>query len=522
MSNWKLFGLAALASSLLSGTAAVRAADLAAAEPVEYVKICDAYGAGYFFIPGSNDTCLRVSGYVRAYFFYQGQNTSNVITVGRSGGFTEIVTPNLVNPTSLITGATVNGAVVGGGTGANALSVPPAGATAAQISASNAANYALFGVTAANGVVAGGRGANTVIFGNAEANDQYVSGIRSVLRFDARTKTQFGILRSFFEFASDTNNSARNGTPLQVRYGFVQFGPITAGVTDSFFNFDHYPSGSFTYAGSRTQRDPVLAYTASLGNGWSATISAEESGSKNNSIGGSNAQLIIGGGDTWVRRSIQLPDLVGNIRLAQSWGTAQIAAAVTQNRFANTTCNSAVALGAVCTANRVGWAVTGGINVNLPTLAKGDFFLVKATYAEGATNYLGHVNLNRSYFANGGGTNDNTLSTITGFSLFGAFNHFWTPALRSVIAGSYFSLGGRPGANFGSNVALLRDGWGINTQLSWSPVRNFDVSLELFYQEATYGFFAGGATGAAALGVGALGSAKDSNAGGALRIQRAF
>ncbi|MBX9618316.1 MAG: porin [Hyphomicrobiales bacterium] len=510
MSNWKLFGLAALASSLLSGTASVRAADLAAAEPVEYVKICDAYGAGYFFIPGSNDTCLRVSGYVRAYFFYQGQNTSNVITVGRNGGAAEIITPTLLNPTNLNTGLTANGVAVGGGTGAQAFST-------AGTAAANAANYSFYGTTQATG-----RGANTVIFGNAEANDQYVSGIRSVLRFDARTKTQFGILRSFFEFASDTNNSARNGTPLQVRYGFVQFGPITAGVTDSFFNFDNYPSGSFTYAGSRTQRDPVLAYTASLGNGWSATISAEESGSKNNSIGGSNAQLIIGGGDTWVRRSIQLPDLVGNIRLAQSWGTAQIAAAVTQNRFANTTCNSAVALGAVCTANRVGWAVTGGINVNLPTLAKGDFFLVKATYAEGATNYLGHVNLNRSYFANGGGTNDNTLSTITGFSLFGAFNHFWTPALRSVIAGSYFSLGGRPGANFGSNVALLRDGWGINTQLSWSPVRNFDVSLELFYQEATYGFFAGGATGAAALGVGALGSAKDSNAGGALRIQRAF
>jgi len=33
-------------------------------EPVEYVRVCDAYGAGFFFIPGT-ETCIRFSGYVR-------------------------------------------------------------------------------------------------------------------------------------------------------------------------------------------------------------------------------------------------------------------------------------------------------------------------------------------------------------------------------------------------------------------------------------------------------------------------
>ena len=54
--------------TLLLGTAAVfavatgaRAADLAVAESVEYVKVCDAYGEGFFYIPGS-DTCLKISG----------------------------------------------------------------------------------------------------------------------------------------------------------------------------------------------------------------------------------------------------------------------------------------------------------------------------------------------------------------------------------------------------------------------------------------------------------------------------
>ncbi|KAB2698241.1 porin [Brucella haematophila] len=60
--------------SLLLGSAAAlvavsgaQAADaIVAPEPeaVEYVRVCDAYGAGYFYIPGT-ETCLRISGYVR-------------------------------------------------------------------------------------------------------------------------------------------------------------------------------------------------------------------------------------------------------------------------------------------------------------------------------------------------------------------------------------------------------------------------------------------------------------------------
>ena len=32
-------------------------------EPVEFVRVCDAYGAGFFYIPGT-ETCLQISGYV--------------------------------------------------------------------------------------------------------------------------------------------------------------------------------------------------------------------------------------------------------------------------------------------------------------------------------------------------------------------------------------------------------------------------------------------------------------------------
>ena len=60
--------------SLLLGSAAAmvavsgaQAADaiVVEPEPVEYVRVCDMYGAGYFYIPGdANNTCIRFAGYV--------------------------------------------------------------------------------------------------------------------------------------------------------------------------------------------------------------------------------------------------------------------------------------------------------------------------------------------------------------------------------------------------------------------------------------------------------------------------
>ena len=63
-----------LVKSLLLGSAAgiaavasAQAADLPTrkAAPVEYVRVCDAFGAGFVYIPGT-DSCIRISGRVRA------------------------------------------------------------------------------------------------------------------------------------------------------------------------------------------------------------------------------------------------------------------------------------------------------------------------------------------------------------------------------------------------------------------------------------------------------------------------
>src|ERR1019366_7008728 len=62
-----------MVKSLILGSAAglvamrgAQAADLPVkAKAVEYVRICSLYGAGFFYIPGT-DTCIKIGGYLRA------------------------------------------------------------------------------------------------------------------------------------------------------------------------------------------------------------------------------------------------------------------------------------------------------------------------------------------------------------------------------------------------------------------------------------------------------------------------
>ena len=58
-----LLGSAA-AFAVVSGAQAADAIVAAAPEPMEYVKVCDAFGTGYFYIPGT-ETCLKIGGLVR-------------------------------------------------------------------------------------------------------------------------------------------------------------------------------------------------------------------------------------------------------------------------------------------------------------------------------------------------------------------------------------------------------------------------------------------------------------------------
>ncbi|MGV1924060.1 porin [Agrobacterium tumefaciens] len=58
-----LIGSAA-ALAAVSGAHAADAIVAAEPEPLEYVRVCDAFGTGFFYIPGT-ETCLKFDGYIR-------------------------------------------------------------------------------------------------------------------------------------------------------------------------------------------------------------------------------------------------------------------------------------------------------------------------------------------------------------------------------------------------------------------------------------------------------------------------
>ncbi|MDD7908350.1 porin [Pseudovibrio exalbescens] len=69
--NFKALALATASAAVVTSASA---ADLpVVAEPVDYVQVCDAYGSGFFKLPGK-DTCIRVGGRVRAQFISDNLN----------------------------------------------------------------------------------------------------------------------------------------------------------------------------------------------------------------------------------------------------------------------------------------------------------------------------------------------------------------------------------------------------------------------------------------------------------------
>src|SRR5207344_3582495 len=53
------------AAAALMTIGGAQAADLPVkAKPIEYVKVCSLYGAGFWYIPGT-DTCMKIGGYLR-------------------------------------------------------------------------------------------------------------------------------------------------------------------------------------------------------------------------------------------------------------------------------------------------------------------------------------------------------------------------------------------------------------------------------------------------------------------------
>src|ERR1700726_4480358 len=70
----------------LMAVSAAQAADLPVkAAPVEYVKVCSLYGAGFWYVPGT-DTCIKIGAFVKLDTFYHAAGGGGYPGAGAGAG----------------------------------------------------------------------------------------------------------------------------------------------------------------------------------------------------------------------------------------------------------------------------------------------------------------------------------------------------------------------------------------------------------------------------------------------------
>jgi hypothetical protein len=448
-----------MVKSLLLGSAAglvaiagAQAADLPVkAKPVQYVKICSLYGAGFFYIPGT-DTCLKVGGALRAEADFNA-----------NGSYNPYRSVNWDDP----------------------------------------------------------------------ARNREVSRVRGYISVDARTQTQYGTLRGYINIAGMNTNSGSpastgsispGGNAYNVPYNpamFLQFAGFTAGSTESFFTFDAQPYSNETpwwSSSSGGNGNPTFAYTAQFGNGFSATIAAEDTTGRQSNIWipgvtvapatgvtGNNGY----GGRRW-------PDLVVNARLDQAWGGAQIMGAL-HDTYAN--------YGGGVTDAATGYAIGVGAKFNLPSLGKGDYIQGQLAYMRGATNYIAvnsgfggntAVNLRDGFPAvvssAVGPINDavslgaGNIELSKGWAFNLGYEHFWNTMWKTSLYGSYGKISYSAASSAviaaaiggGTAGSATWSSWNIGSRTTWTPVQNLDLSIDVMYTSVQTAF--AGSVGPAAQG----------------------
>ena len=446
-----------LGKSLLLGSAAALAATVGAqaadlpmrkSAPVDYVRVCDWTGAGYFYIPGS-DTCMQVGGLVRAEYAY-------------------INTSRFYIPTTFTGTVPAGGAVVPGGT----------------VIPRRFADQSGFFV---RGRIAVDTRTQTA-YGTLRAYVRYQIDRLQGLYANG------GLAGGQNTFANQAGNSA------YLDKGFIQFAGFTAGRVQSFFDFY---ADNYNYEGiaNSDESNNVLAYTYTAAGGFSATIAIEDHNGRNDGIGnitGSSVQSgnfavanTVGyGGET-------IPDVVGQLNVTQAWGQAQLSAAYHQ-------VNTVEALSFPSGFNKKdddGFAVQGGVQFKLPMLAAGDDLWIQGGYQEGAYLYQdsssnlnagfdspalgGFQHLDHDAIAIGvpGSVNGAyTLEKSRGFSVAAAINHYFTPNFHDVLFGSYEEVSYGRAKNIDWTLGGLGDGseYRVGNQFLWDPVKNLEIGLEVF------------------------------------------
>ena len=424
--------------SLLLGTAAgflavagAQAADLPSkkAAPVQYVKICDAYGAGFFYIPGT-DTCLRIGGYVRAEYQYTPGSAVRSVATG-------LVTQ--VSGDQDTWGQEVRGRV---DLDARTQSAWGTVQTVVQL-----------------------RGTNVDGIRNGPATALFGTGYAPV----ANGSTSMTMERAYIRFAGFTFGV---GSENFVTFPSIMYhGNISAG----------FPNGI-----------KQLSYTATFGGGFSATIALESKSDFNGGSGVANWTYVTKP-DTGLMLvgNVRADQSWGFVQLSGALGAnsyATVGAPGANNLLSGSSSTTAYAIGFGAKIN-LPTIAAGDAFYLTAAYAKGIYGLTGcnqiSTCSDSSNKRItgGVLGAMSNIIVTNTVAGVNTLSQTSSWNVAGLFTHYWTPSWRSNVEVGYMrysvpTAAAVTGTQLGSSTI-----WGAMGNLIWSPVPRFDIGVELAYYQ---------------------------------------
>src|SRR5215469_610145 len=468
-----------MVKSLLLGSAAglvavagAQAADLPVkAKPVEYVKVCSLYGAGFWYVPGT-DTCLKIGSYVRVQTEFNAGN----------GGI----------PIGAVDSAL-------GGHNDRTDTSDLAFRTRASLSV-DLRTQTEYGTLRSYIEV----GAELTTASSSATNAPFFD--RGFIQFAGFT---VGKIRSYFDinsFApySYSNNRVSGDTGAAGIYGMAYTAQFGNGVTASISLEDGGSGGNGNSTGSSGSRGFLRQ-----------NLSTTALALSTNTL-------------TYDNRGWTYPDVVGALRIDQAWGYAQVAAALHDASGGY----YSSALGDTCGANvpcvnvghpgdARGWAVTGGFTLNDVLGLHGDQFGMQVAYSQGAAGYVTTAkggNAWDMYNGNGAGigwttdgvfVNGSSVELTTVWGINGFYQHFWDPKWRTSIYGGYVETDYNANAKsffcgaIGPTGAITAvtglitsaatcnpntSWWQVGTRTQWNPHPDLDIGLDILWTHINTAF----------------------------------
>ena len=360
---------------------------------------------------------------------------------------------------------------------------------------------------------------------NANNNDRGTSNstwrARGYITADARNQTEYGTVRGYIAIGINTSNVGADtaSNTFSSNRAFIQWAGFTFGLAQSFYDF--YSTPATSYWGAFPASDTgdggwmVAGYTAQFGNGFSATLAAEMR--RNTQVDGP-AGTETPGAIAGNYGGFQTPDVVGNLRVDQAWGSAQLMAAYHQVN-ANYYTGSAISTPALGHPDdKAGFAVGAGIKLNAPMIGQGDYLQAQVNYTQGALRYIFQTpnsNWNKVdgntigwgvlsdsvYQGSLGALNATSQELTTAWNLNAAYEHFWNPRWRTSLYGGYaavsynnhgnamlcVAVGDGTGAG---TTALANAGcdnnwstWWVGTRTQWNVTKDFYMGVDVLYSK---------------------------------------